>query len=599
MGATQIVLANSPDKFLEFIYGAEEGYCYIGLKEPIEETEKPFKSVDINWEKHHFQWPQQREAIRTFILEKSKDWEVYYSPALFKTESALKKDVKGSRVLWCEFDGNTPDDAGDLPEPSLKVRSSLDGHEHWYWVLDKFSLPYDVEKVNRAITYAFKADSSGWDANQVLRPVGTYNHKRKKKVELLHWDPTAVVSIEQFGDLPEPPPKIEAPPPEKIPAVEEIIWAYPFTDHVQKLFREGKEWPNRSEGLMELGYWLAEMQMADEEIFAMLLHADMRWGKFAGRNDQYQRLMEIVVRARLKYPQEDVPETQKLMSMGFQTLLNTEYSLEWILEGILQEKGYMLFTGHSGVGKTQFMMEMAAKLALGREFLGKAVQKPRKIGFFSLEMGLEDFKYFAEHQARAYSTDELQQLEEMFRVFPYGEPLYLGSDTESSRIREVIEREELELVVFDSLGSTTEEALSDERTAKKLMDWNDKLRQELGIATAFIHHHRKATADNRKPNKLSDVYGSHYYTARATSVLTLWETSLQNTLELLKLKIRLSPDKAGMELFRDNDLHFHMKSGITFVDEKEEEKEPEKNGSKIPSLKSGIGFTSATKIGDI
>lgn len=586
MGAQVIALGNSPDKFLEFIYGLEEGYCYIALKEIVED--KPVKDAAPVWERHFFQWPKEREAIKSFILEKTPNWEVYYSPALFlEVGSGKKSNVKGARVLWCEFDGKLPDDLQGLPEPSLRVRSSMDNHEHWYWQLEELIQPYDLEKYNRAITYALGADSSGWDANQVLRPVGTLNHKRGKKVELLKVLGSSLLhySTDRFDSLPEPPPTVDIPLLEEIPDVTDVIWSYNFTSYVKDLFVTGKE--DRSAGLMELGYWLAEMQLADEEIFAMLLNADQRWGKFAGRDDQYQRLMEIIVRARQKYPQEDVPETQKFEMLGFQTLLKTEYHLEWLIEGILQEKGYMLLTGASGVGKTQFSMDAMARLALGQDILGRTVSRPRKVGFFSLEMGLEDYKYFAEQQARAYSPEELEILEENFKTLPYGEPLYLGSENEASRIREVIEREGLEVITFDSLGSTTEEAVSEEKTAKKLMDWNDRLRKELGVATWYIHHHRKATSDNRKPNKLSDVYGSHYFTARATSVLALWDTSSANTLEVLPLKIRLAK-KETTHVFRDSDLRFHVKTGVTIVEDSPPELFVDKDGDpEVPDF-SGV-----------
>jgi hypothetical protein len=43
-----------------------------------------------------------------------------------------------------------------------------------------------------------------------------------------------------------------------------------------------------------------------------------------------------------------------------------------------------------------------------------------------------------------------------------------------------------------------------------------------GIDWFGLHHHRKATGDNKKPDKLDDVYGSRWVTAGVGSVLCLW-----------------------------------------------------------------------------
>lgn len=587
MSGQVVALGNSPDKFLEFIYGVEEGYCYIATKEPLQEEAPANKTP--KWTQTFFLWPDEREAIKAFIQEKSATLEVFFSPALFKEKNPTKEHVKGSRVLWCEFDGKVPTELNGVPKPSLRVQSSIEGREHWYWMLDEFAHPYDFEKINRALTYTFEADASGWDANQVLRPVGTLNHKRQQKVVLLEMNLQERYNLSQFQELPEPPPTVEAPLPDHIPPVEDVIWKYRFDEFTRELFTKGDQ-QDRSKSLMHLGYRLAEMHLSDSEMFALLLNADQRWGKFAGRNDQYQRLMEIVVRARLKHPHEHQPK-ETWDQYGFMSLLQTEVHVEWILEGILQEQGMMLLTGPSGVGKTQFTMAAVEHLALGKEFLGIPVARPRKVGFFSLEMGLADFKFFAQQQATGYSAEEMAILEENFQVFPFGEPLYLGQENEANRVREIIESQKFDIVVFDSLGSTTDGALSDEVTARRLMDWNDRLRNETGVATWFIHHHRKATSDNRKPNKLSDVYGSQYFTARATSVLCLWETKVANSLELLKLKVRLSPNKDTLHIFRNSSLLFQKKTGVTVIESSEEEYINANKDPKDKFINSPQGFS--------
>ena len=558
MNVAQSAIISRVDKFLEFIYGPETGYAYIATKVP--DSNSNLQSVTSGvWHQEFFHWPQQKAEITAYIQEKTNTHEVYYAPALFKEANGKKQSVKSSRVFWCEFDGEIPQELGNFPAPSIRVQSSIEGHEHWYWIADEAINPYDLERVNRSISYHFGADLSGWDANQVLRPIGTRNHKRNATVTLIQTNP-GTVNPGSFSELPDPPPTVEAPVPENIPPVEDVLFKYPFPERVIKLFRYGPKDGDRSDGLMALGYYLAEMQLSGEETFSLLLNADERWGKFKGRSDQTIRLAEIVVRAKAKYPYQQQVENEKpLESVGFKSVLALEYSLEWIWEGALQEGGYMLLTGPSGVGKTQFALDACAHFALGREYLGRAVNRKMKIGFFSLEMGPTDLKYFLAQQAAEYSEEELEVLEQNLRFFPLGEPIYLATQNETDRINQVIEKEELDGIVIDSMGSVTEETLSDEKTAKILMDWNDRIRQRYGVFTWFIHHHRKATSDNKKPNKLSDIYGSYLYTARVTTAVCLWGTGDTNTVQVNWLKVRLAAPPDAFFVYRNPNLRFILK----------------------------------------
>ena len=57
-----------------------------------------------------------------------------------------------------------------------------------------------------------------------------------------------------------------------------------------------------------------------------------------------------------------------------------------------------------------------------------------------------------------------------------------------------------------------------------------------GTEVVSLHHQRKANADNKKPDKLSDVYGSNWLTAGQGSVLLLWGEPGARSVELSHLK---------------------------------------------------------------
>lgn len=180
--------------FLEYIWGSEASadqptYVYLPLKESD-------GSPQGKWTKYMFSWPKQKTGIVRHILKFSANprVDVFFCPALFKAANPKKEDVLGSWVLWVDFDGNAPTDWDNLdnglsvPEPSLVIQSSIPGHEHTYWKLDTFiDNPSILEERNRSLAYALHADTSGWDADQILRPPFTINRKRNMPVIIKEW----------------------------------------------------------------------------------------------------------------------------------------------------------------------------------------------------------------------------------------------------------------------------------------------------------------------------------------------------------------------------------------------------------------------------
>jgi len=468
-------------------------------------------------------------------------------------------------VVWCEFDGILPVELLGLPEPSWRIRSSSDQNEHWYWKLTEPVSLKELEAVNRSITYLLGADVSGWDGNQVLRPPQTLNHKRNKPVVLSVQNDVRYI-VDHFQGLPEPPPLQEIPLPESIPNVTEVIAKYPLKPKIFQLFQKGvaPDSEKRSSALMALGYYLAELGMSPEEMLSLLLNADERWGKFSKRPDQFIRLMEVVTRAKIKYPNAVTPdEDEEIQFVGVRTLLLSNTKLEWVWSGLLQKSGSMLLTGPPGVGKTLFALNASMNFALGGMFLDRPVEQS-KIGFISMEMNEAEIKEFVATQTADYSTDEMDILHENLLIDGRGEPLFLNREAIQAQIERSIVKHKLQGIVFDSMGSTTDGSLSDEVPTKALMDWNDHIRKEYGCFTWYIHHHRKASGDNKKPNKLADVFGSQYITARASTVLCLWGDG--KDLQLIPLKVRMSKQPDTINVKRTDNLHYVRKvDGLTIT----------------------------------
>jgi len=90
------------------------------------------------------------------------------------------------------------------------------------------------------------------------------------------------------------------------------------------------------------------------------------------------------------------------------------------------------------------------------------------------------------------------------------------------------------LVFFDSIKDMLSSITADAAG----LGFNEAIQRILANGTDTIanHHLRKANADNPKPDKLDDVYGSKWITAGQGSVILLWGDTGALSVELSQLK---------------------------------------------------------------
>lgn len=522
-------------EFFQSIWGDQQGYAYVPVKEASSEK----------WETHFFEWPLRQKDIIKHVLEYTPVAEVYFGPALYiQPTQPIPENIKGTSVLWTEFDGNAPKGGilGDkIPHPTMRVMSSKDGHEHFYWHLDYFETDREViETINRSIAYSLQADSSGWDSTQILRPPGTKNHKRDRVVRVLSTS-ASTYSKDFFSSLniPKQLTKEEIQLAE-VPEIISVIAKYKWDTEEFLFFRknEMKE-GTRSTALMRLAYDCAEMRMSDEEAYAILRNADDRWGKFKGRRDQDKRLLDLVNRARHKYPINPETEVDGLPVFNWQELDDLEVHVDWLIEGILQRQGIMVVAGKQGVGKTQLTIQSLIHMALGKTFLGWKIDTPRRVALLSMEMSSAEIKHFQKEMNKILSPDERKLLQENFFIIPVGHSVLFDSSEDKKKVEQFIQQYHPEVIGIDSLSKTTMASL-EESAVKNVLDFADKLRMEYDCSLIFIHHNRKGQVGNKRPKELDDVYGTFWITATATTVIGMWQNQQTGEIEINYLKVRLA-----------------------------------------------------------
>ena len=566
-------------QFFDSIWREQEGYVYLPTHDPKSEE----------WKALMYKWPIHKKHVVDHVLTSSaKGLNVFFAPAIFKGPSPKKENVLGSHVVWTDFDGNAPrewaDDPQDgtepapgapdgLPAPSLRVQSSTESHEHVYWFLDNFETDVPrIEGINRSISYTYRADTSGWDANQILRPPYTTNYKHDLPVTVAKFDGKRS-PIDKFKSLK---PILElvsdSIDTENLPTVERIIAKYPWDDEHFEMFMdpqipEGK----RSSALMRLGYFGAERGMTDSEIYALLENADSRWGKFAKRSDKKKRLLDIVNRAKTKHPtptnnltfmglqsqdQKPVAVDQRYI-YGFKDFLEEDIKVEWMIEGLLEVGGFGMIAAAPGVGKTQLSLQLACAAALGNDFIDYSIPSPQKIVFFSLEMGSVALRFLLETVTRHYTEEQVNVLQERVIIVPLGESLPVERTESLEFLKSILDEVRPTGVIFDSLSKLTGGKFNAEGAAK-VNDFYAALRARYGVSVVTVHHNRKANGDNKRPTQLSDVYGEVYFTSDMTFVMTMWrETDWDKSkIEIAVVKNRLAIERDPMMFTRDENLHF-------------------------------------------
>lgn len=527
------------ETFVDYIYGDLEGYSYA----PVKRGE--------SWEPKFFAWPQEKPELLDWIRTESIDSDVYLAPSVFSEKRGNKESWKASQVVWVEFDGKEQIDFKDVPAPDIIVQTSHDTHVHCYWRVPESNLE-TIEEINTRLTYYLEADHSGVDATQVLRPPTSNNFK--------YGEPLKVVTTffePQFHETKafDRAPKVEKSytPLEDVDILpgKKLLFETPLPPELtRRIKNETPKQGSRSSFLTRIAHDLAEEDCSFQTIVSLLSFVDERVGKFAGRSDRLLRLSQLASLALHKVKVENSRAVYTLKDILFHT-----ENLEWIYPGWLHSTGLMILSGSPGVGKTQAAINAGMNLVSGKQFLGKGIpgsQKEHRVLMWSLEMDHRELRYFIEHQSKELDED-----------FDYNRFLIVDESSSRMQYENLLEEYKPTVLIIDSLSELFEAEMGNNE-ARDTMKWLRKLRRRHNCAIILIHHNRKATEGNKKPNRLSDLYGSFAFAKDADTVVTMYEDKPDSPkgIEWILLKARFGP-KQSFVIDRTENLTFKRREGTT------------------------------------
>jgi KaiC/GvpD/RAD55 family RecA-like ATPase len=550
------VTAKQCEEFLNFLYGKESGFVYA----PTLATNKEFT-------KHFFQWPDDRSRIVSHILNNA-DKNVYIAPALFETKAnATIDNVKGSNVVWADFDGNAPDaellKKAKVTTPAMRIQSSVSGKEHWYWKLDVFETDIlTFQSINKAITYALDADPSGWNANKVLRPLGSLNHKPEYDepiaAQVKNFSNT-VHKVDDFDKLPQPETRFDksmfdamGKPPN--------MWVVLFSgiglkpEEFSVLFKAGNLEGRRAKLLYKFASYLAEKGCSDSQIYGVISGMDKKanWRKFSERHNAEACYIALIDKVRQKHPYQSPTE----ISSGYERMTFTQHFTEveevaYILGNVVVPGGLTLFTGKSNSGKTMLAMEIAYNLSVGTGMItwGMPDPTPRKVLYFSYEMNKQENRGRFDKWFERSSEEERAMVERNFPTFYPKEAMRFYVIADQARIVQLIEREKPDGILIDSVSLSFASHANAEDEMMESVRFIKKLMERYNLFSLVIHHPRKDPPGTRsRTDDVDTVHGAQVLINQSQVAIHLKRLRDENeTEEGVSLEFDISCTKHRLE----------------------------------------------------
>lgn len=190
----------------------------------------------------------------------------------------------------------------------------------------------------------------------------------------------------------------------------------------------------------------------------------------------------------------------------------------------------LMIVGPTGVGKTTLVHQVVrARLGITDTAIGLPVEPTESRVLY---LAMDRPPQIARAQRRLFGEEHRALLDDRLVVWKGPPPHDLAKRPET--LLEMCQSVGADTVIVDSLKDACRK-LSDDDTGS---GYHNARSQALssGVQVIELHHQRKASGENKKPDKIDDIYGSTWIPSGAGSVLLLWGTAGDVVVELSQIK---------------------------------------------------------------
>lgn len=276
---------------------------------------------------------------------------------------------------------------------------------------------------------------------------------------------------------------------------------------------------------------------ADDDLFASDVDPERRIEQLVAKELEKQevrrRVAERAAQAKIEVNADRAVDGLTFLTedLGSESLWGRDSKVLWA-----PGEGLMI-VGPQGTGKSTIAQQLClARMKLrDTELLGYPVAADdRPILYLAMDRQAQIRRSIA-RMVDLEDSNTQERLSKQLIIWPGPPPLKANESPET--FCEWVRRRGRNpgLVVVDSLKDLLS-GLIDDADGIGFNDSMQLVLNELGCDFLTLHHQRKGTTENSKPNKLNDVYGSGWLTAGQGSVVLLWGQPGSNAVELSHLK---------------------------------------------------------------
>lgn len=258
-----------------------------------------------------------------------------------------------------------------------------------------------------------------------------------------------------------------------------------------------------------------------------------RWSRLGGimRGDREQKILAFGIGAKdwndfvaWREGQGDTPDEISTNSLETYDILNDPNHV--IGHGrFLCRSGSLIITGQSGIGKSSFVMQMAASWATGRELFGIPVKQPLKVAVVQAECDIGDLaeSYQGVTSGMKLTHEERDLLKSNLKF--YNETVKTGKDF-IDLCRKIVVRNKLDVLVIDPLLSYLGGDVSKTEVCSFfLRNLLQPVLKETGCIAVLVHHEGKPKPQDVKDGQtVSDMM----YSGIGSSELVNWARAVIN-----------------------------------------------------------------------